>query len=128
MWNSAIRWQIEPRQSDDFITYQVGYAIECDDKGRLIFKYDRALRSTELRSPEWLWEYLQEVICPTLVVHGQESDVLVAEIAQRMVDTLAFGSVVDIEHAGHSILGDNPRGFEVAVRRFLSSDSESARM
>jgi pimeloyl-ACP methyl ester carboxylesterase len=87
-------------------------------------KYDRALRSTELQSPQWLWEYLKEVICPTLLLHGMESDILPRETAQKEADTLVFGSVVDIEHAGHSIPGDNPDAFEVAVRNFLSSSLE----
>jgi pimeloyl-ACP methyl ester carboxylesterase len=113
--------QTEPRHSDVFIEHQVRHALSHDEKGKLIFKYDRALRHIELRSPEWLWEYLNEVICPTLVTHGLESDVLLAGVAQRVADTLPFGSLVDIEHAGHSVPGDNPETFEIAVRNFLSS-------
>lgn len=116
--------QLEPRHSEVFIQHQVRYALKHDDKGRLTFKYDRTLRSIELRSPEWLWEYLKEVICPTLLLHGMESDILSREVAQGVAHTLVFGSVVDIERAGHSIPGDNPQAFEVAVRRFLGSGIE----
>jgi len=115
--------QLEPRYSEAFIQHQARYALKHDDKGRLTFKCDKALYSTELQSPQWLWGYLKEVICPTLLLNGMESDMLSRETAQRMADTLIFGSVVDIERAGHSILGDNPDAFEVAVRNFLSSSS-----
>jgi esterase len=113
--------QLEPRHSEAFVQHQARYALKRDDKGRLTFKYDRALHSIELQSPQWLWEYLKQIICPTLLLHGMESDILSRETAQKEADTLVFGSVVDIEHAGHSIPGDNPQAFEVAVRNFLSS-------
>jgi esterase len=115
--------QLEPRHSEAFVQHQARYALKRDDKGRLTFKYDRDLRSTELQSPQWLWEYLKEVICPTLLLHGMESDMLSLETAQREADTLVFGSLVDIEHTGHSIPGDNPQAFELAVRNFLSSSA-----
>jgi esterase len=115
--------QLEPRHSEAFVQHQARYALKRDDKGRLTFKYDRTLRSTELQSPQWLWEYLKEVICPTLVVHGRESDILLAEVAQRVVDTLPFGLLVDVDSAGHSVPGDNPDTFEVAVRNFLSGSA-----
>jgi esterase len=112
--------QLEPRHSEAFAQHQARHALKRDDKGRLTFKYDRALISTELQSPQWLWEYIREIICPSLLVHGVESDMISGETAQREVDTLVFGSVVDIEHAGHSVPGDNPEAFETAVRNFLS--------
>jgi len=81
---------------------------------------------TELRSPQWLWEYVSQVVCPSLLVHGMESDMLAAEVAEKVGHILAFGSVVDIEHAGHSVPGDNPDAFEAAVHRFLSIGRPSA--
>jgi len=116
--------QLEPRYSEVFVRHQARYALKHDDKGKLIFKCDRTLRSTELQSPQWLWEYLKQVICPTLLLHGMESDILSRETAQRVTHTLVFGSVVGIERAGHGIPGDNPGAFKVAVRRFLGSDIE----
>jgi len=111
--------QLEPRQSDDFIQYQVRHALKQVEKGKLTFKYDRKLRGTELRSPAWLWEYVNQVICPALLVHGAESDMLTAEVAQTMASILPFGSLIDIDGAGHSVPGDKPEAFETAVRDFL---------
>jgi pimeloyl-ACP methyl ester carboxylesterase len=111
--------RIEPRQSDKFIRHQARYALKQDEKGGLRFKYDRALLSTELRSPQWLWEYVSQVVCPSLLVHGMESDMLTPEVAEKVGRSLVFGSVVDIEHAGHSVPGDNPDAFGAAVCKFL---------
>jgi len=116
--------QLQPRYSEVFVRHQARYAFKRDDKGKLTFKYDRTLHSTELQSPQWLREYLKQVICPTLLLHGMESDILSRETAQRVTHTLVFGSVVDIERAGHGVPGDNPDAFEVAVRRFLGSGIE----
>jgi pimeloyl-ACP methyl ester carboxylesterase len=113
--------KLEPRQPDDFIRHQMKYALRREEKGRLTFKYDKKLRSTELRSPTWLWEHVNQIICPALLIHGADSDMLAAEVAQTMAGSLAFGSVIDVEGAGHSVPGDNPEAFEAAVRDFLRS-------
>ena len=113
--------KLEPRQPDDFIRHQMEYALRREERGRLTFKYDKKLRSTELRSPTWLWEHVSQIICPALLIHGAESDMLAAEVAQAMAGSLAFGSVIDVEGAGHSVPGDNPEVFEAAVRDFLRS-------
>lgn len=116
--------QAEPGYSDAFIQHQLRYALRRNEQGKLTFKYDRALHSTELHSPQWLWGYLEQIICPTLVLHGLESDILPGEVAHRMGETLAFGSVVDIDHAGHGIPGDNPEAFAAAACRFLSTSAD----
>ena len=115
--------QVHTRYSDAFIRHQTKYALRHDEDGRLRFKYDRALLTTDLRSPEWLWEYLEQMICPTLIVHGTESDFLTPEVARKMAETMASGTVVDIAGAGHSAPGDNPAEFEAALRRFLTGGS-----
>jgi pimeloyl-ACP methyl ester carboxylesterase len=111
--------EVEPRQSEDFIWHHTKYALKRDEEGRLRFKYDDRLRATELRSPTWLWEHVSQIVSPTLVIHGAGSDMLADEVAQAMADTLASGSVIDIEGAGHSVPGDNPEAFESAVGNFL---------
>ena len=113
--------KLEPRHSDEFIKHLTNYALMRDCRGRLTFKYDKKLLGTELRSPTWLWEYVNQIICPVSLVHGTESDMLSAEVAQTMAENLSFGSVIDIEEAGHSVPGDNPESFEAAILDFLKS-------
>jgi len=113
--------KLEPRESDDFIRHQAKYAVTLDDRELLTFKYDPALLVTELRSPDWLWDYIDQIVCPVLLLHGSESDMLDAKVAGMMVNRLMFGHLLDIERAGHGVPGDNPEAFESSVLSFLKS-------
>jgi pimeloyl-ACP methyl ester carboxylesterase len=111
--------RIEPRQSTEFIQHFIHYALKKDQENRLAFKYDKALYNLILRSPTWLWDDLEQVICPTLVMNGQDSDLLDLKVAQKMVEKLPFGNLAVIEKAGHNLLGDNPEVFCSSMREFL---------
>ena len=114
--------RIHPYHADNYIKHDLSYGLKHIGEGRLGYKYDRKVRETEWQSPEWLWDYVKMIVCPSLVVHGAESDLLDGEVAHRMADTLAFGSVVDIERAAHTVQGDSPEQFESAVKRFLAEN------
>ena len=113
--------QVQPLHSETFLKHQANYALKRDKDGRLVFKYDKTLCRIELESPQWLWDYLEQIKCPTLVIHATDSDMLLKETAQKMVAKLPQGSLVEVDHATHNIVGDNPQGFEAAVRRFLGA-------
>lgn len=117
--------QIQPLQSDAFIRHQVKHALKRNETGRLKFKYDKAMCRIDISSPLWLWDYLEQINCPTLVVHATDSDLLTIETAQKMVSKLAQGTLAEVAHAGHTVIGDNPEGFEVAVRKFLGTNSSN---
>jgi pimeloyl-ACP methyl ester carboxylesterase len=70
-----------------------------------------------------LWDALRLVPCPTLVVRGAASDVLDADVADRMVDeVLQKGQLAVVAGAGHSVMTDNPDGFRDAVCAFALGD------
>lgn len=115
--------QVQPFHSDAFLEHQVAHALKRDEDGRLRFKYDKALCRIALQSPLWLWDCLDKITCPTLVVHAADSDMLTPQIAQQMVSKLPQGSLAEVTHATHNIVGDNPEGFEAAVRKFLATGS-----
>jgi pimeloyl-ACP methyl ester carboxylesterase len=71
-----------------------------------------------------MWAALARVPCPTLVVRGAASDVLGPEVADRMADeVLAQGRLAVVARAGHSVMTDNPEGFEKAVAAFVLGES-----
>jgi pimeloyl-ACP methyl ester carboxylesterase len=105
----------------------------CED-GRWELKMDPALRGAvrpdaddrhgddELAetSPEAQWAALARITCPTLVVRGAASDILSPDTADKMVDeVLADGRLAVVPQAGHSLMTDNPEGFEEALSEFL---------
>jgi len=60
----------------------------------------RVERGPPMRPP--LWPVLQAVACPTLLVWGDESDVLSEAQARRMVGTLPRGELVRVPGIGHA--------------------------
>jgi len=66
-----------------------------------------------------LWPALEKIKCPTLVIRATETDILDRDVADRMIETLADGRLVEIERAEHMAFEDNPEDFIAAVRDFL---------
>jgi pimeloyl-ACP methyl ester carboxylesterase len=70
-----------------------------------------------------MWGALAALPCPVLVVRGAASDILSPEVADRMVDeVLQNGRLAVVPQAGHSVMTDNPPGFNEAVGSFVLSD------
>jgi pimeloyl-ACP methyl ester carboxylesterase len=113
-----------PFYSEDCKRYLIKYTMNRDDSGRLSYKYDPSLHHFEIAPLEFLWPIMEKITCPALVVHGTESDVLLAEAARRIPETLPSVAVVDIERAGHFVMGDNPAAFEAAIRDFLHGSTK----
>lgn len=92
--------------------------------GKLGWKFDPAIREQRINGTAApaadLWPALENITCPTLIVRGTETDLLTQETADRMVDTLAQGSMVNIERAGHMVFEDNPSDFIAAVKSWLA--------
>lgn len=67
-----------------------------------------------------LWAALAKLPCPALVVRGAASDVMSAEVADRMVDEVIPRAVLEtVARAGHSVMLDNPAAFETALTGFV---------
>jgi len=78
----------------------------------------------ERRTTAELWAALARVECPALVVRGAASDVLAAEVADRMAEqVLAKGTLAVVARASHSVMVDNPAGFAEAVCGFVLGDA-----
>ena len=55
-----------------------------------------------------------------MLLHGVESDLLLPDVAQKMVDSIPACFLLDIENSAHGIVGDNPTSFEQAVIKFIN--------
>jgi pimeloyl-ACP methyl ester carboxylesterase len=54
------------------------------------------------------------------VIRGAASDVMSAEVADRMVDdVIPYEKLETIARAGHSVMLDNPEAFEKALCAFI---------
>ena len=61
------------------------------------------------------------ITSPLLLVRGGESDVLLADAAERFVEALPNGRMVTVPNVGHNVHGGNTAGFLQAVGPFLTS-------
>lgn len=66
-----------------------------------------------------LYSYLQRVQCPTLLIRGQQSPVLTPDIAQKMVQHLPCGRLVEIPDTAHTVNADKAEAFNVLTADFL---------
>ncbi|MFQ5416098.1 MAG: alpha/beta fold hydrolase [Myxococcota bacterium] len=111
------------------------HGLRQRDDGLYELKMDPALRSSARissesaadddggLSQEYQWEALARVACPTLVVRGAASDILSADTAEKMAEeVLPNGRLAVVARAGHSVMTDNPEGFEAALAGFLLSE------
>ena len=114
-----------PRRNPEVLRKTLPQNLRQRPDGRLQWKWDPAFissaRLTEERMlrPE-LWAAAARITCPTLVIHGTESDILSRGTGERLAATIPQGRLVSIAGAGHSVQGDNPHDLGDALERFLT--------
>ena len=96
------------------------FELKMDPKLRADRPTDEATKAKEEAFIQQQWDALARVPCATLVVRGAASDILSPETADKMVDeVLQNGRLAIVPQAAHSIMTDNPEGFEEAVCSFV---------
>jgi pimeloyl-ACP methyl ester carboxylesterase len=125
-----------PAATPTAISRLARHGVRPREDGRLVLKMDtrfrgavagdgegpsaEALEEHHEQFREEMWKALEQIPCPTLVVRGAASDIVSAEVADRMADdVLREGQLAVVARAGHSVMTDNPEGFSEAVRRFV---------
>lgn len=110
-----------PRRTVDNVRDRLRHSLGERPGGSWGWRLDPAL----LRHPRFgdgamgARDDVEKVRCPTLVVRGDESDILSPEMAEAMIARLRAGRLVTVAGAGHSVAGDDPESFTRAVRSFL---------
>ena len=102
------------------------YSIRQMSDGKWAWKWDPATR-TRTRigdDPKWstekLWECVEAVDCPSLVVRGSRSDIFAEETLAKMGRVMSDCTTETIKDAGHLVQGDNPVDFIASARGILS--------
>jgi esterase len=94
--------------------------------GRWTWKYDRraiaagAFDRVRARL-EPLTADVAAVTCPTLVVRGENSDVVTPAAAEAFAAAFPHARATTIPAAGHTVQGDNPRALADALGEFLET-------
>jgi pimeloyl-ACP methyl ester carboxylesterase len=96
-------------------------ALFRDGQGRFRCLYDRELLYHF--DPRYdLRPCLPDIRCPALVIRGEESRVMGAEVAQEMSRAMPRGRFAEIRKAAHPVHTDNPDVFADTVFSFLAEE------
>ena len=100
------------------------YSIREMPDGKWAWKWDPANRIRGRGDPAWpterMWECVQAVDCPSLVVRGSRSDIFTEETMAKMGQVMTDCTTETIKDAGHLVQGDNPADFIAAAKGLLS--------
>ena len=118
--------RFNPRRTEENIRERMHHRLRQLDNGKWTWKFDKRFRDPNANlkigseiTQDQLWEKFRQVMVPTLLVRGSESDVLSEDVARRTVKEMKNAHLEIIKGAGHSVPGDAPEGFTEAVRVFL---------
>ena len=115
--------ETRPYANEEMIDYLAAFAINKGSNGRFYRTFDReVLRHFDrydLRSD------LSSVICPTLIIRGEESPAMGREAALEMSLAVSKSRLVEIPKATHPVHTDNPIQFQRVVLEFIRGFSSS---
>ena len=121
---AAVIHKFNPRRPLEIIRkYTVVYNLKQLPSGKWTWKYDTYFSEGHSRidvkqMQQELSQEVKKIACPTLLVKGAESDVLSLDGARLLQTAIPGSEFALVAGAGHSVMGDNPPGFEAAVREF----------
>jgi pimeloyl-ACP methyl ester carboxylesterase len=106
----------------------VRHGLRKNDAGRYVWKYDPLLFTRRVPLPQGmdLWSLVATIETPTLLQWGSESDVVNAELAKRLGETMPRCTVECVEGAGHGLFTDRPDDFAAGVERFIKNTGGAA--
>ena len=99
---------------------EIEHAIVQRPDGKWEWRYslEAALQSLG-QARQDLWHYVSAIRCPTLLIRGQESDVLTISTTQKFLSIVKDCRSLEIEGSGHGVPRDNPLRFNQVVAEFL---------
>lgn len=116
--------RFNPRRPLDVVKkFTVVYNLKQLPSGKWTWKYDPYFGDSHRRLDVKKHQHelvveVKKIHCPTLVVKGAESDVFSLEGAKSLQEMVPGAAFALVPGAGHSVMGDNPPGFEAVVRAF----------
>ena len=110
----------DPFRSREHIARTVKYNLMQRVDGKYVSKVDHR-RAAGGPATHLTLDDVKTVTTPILLVRGGESEVLLADAAERFVEALPNGRLVTVPNVGHNVHGGNTPGFLEVVTPFLAS-------
>lgn len=111
-----------PLARDDLLRHYVTHCLVPAAGGGLRWRFDAlGLISffTDGTTETELWQALDHIVCPTLVLRGEHSYMLSEQTQALMVDRLADPATAVIPGGGHDLGVEQPEAVADAIREFL---------
>jgi len=110
-----------PGYSEDVYANRMRWLFR-EDAGDFVWRSSRDALASIMSSARHddLWEALRAITCPILIVRGARSNVLSADVVQRMVSALRDGRLLELD-SGHNVALDRPKELAEAVVAFALS-------
>jgi len=121
----AVAWlqQAYPTRPKALLERRVRYGMRTNWAEKVVWKHDPDFTwitaSAGLRATPYLWEQLQKIQCPTLVLRGDKSTILTKEILERMLAAMPSATGGEVPESWHFLFDENPEEFRRQVRAFL---------
>lgn len=119
-----------PYATQEQLARRVRASVAVTAEGSYAWDFDPIFRDATARPPEPdpgqrrmvnLWDCVERVQCPVMIVRGSETDMLTPEAVQRLHRRIPGSRVSLIEEAGHSVPSDQPAALGQHIREFLQS-------
>lgn len=121
-------WLCFPAADEALLRYRVEHNLVSNGDGGLTSRTAAGLRDGTAKSDDFSeaesWAAWRSVTCPTLLVHGAESDVVTYPLVSLLTSVRPDVEVVHVEGAGHVVQLDRPRSLQAVVSTFLSAGPE----
>jgi esterase len=111
-----------PRARPELLRPFVEHNLKPGDDGRLRWRFDARglVGSLDSISAPALWDAIDAVRCPVLLLRGEHSLELSTDLAEEMVRRLGDARLVTITGAGHDVALEQPERAARAVLGFLA--------
>ena len=95
------------------------HSVREEPDGRFGYKFDPGWFGLPSRPrPE-----LADITCPTLLLRGEESQLLSAEAARDFIAQVPQGRLVEVPKAGHHVFLDQPERVDELIREFVAASN-----
>lgn len=133
-WEEALAFarQNRPAIPADLLQERAPYTFRRLPNGKITWKHDPLVREEWLgpdlppRAKVHLWAELERLQCPMLLVKGEETNQLDADLCERMVRHGPTSRWVEIPKTTHFVYDDDPDGFLKEVEPFLAQVAPAA--
>jgi esterase len=113
-----------PLARPSLLRHDVEHCLVRRADGRLGWRFD-ALRLARFGidgvSEQQLWDSIDRIIAPTLVIRGAHSELLAPATARMMLRRLRQATLVEIPDAGHDLGVEQPEAVAAATLDFLGA-------